>query len=110
MMKINKWSFPISLSLSCDDLVKIVFNIQEKNTIQGHFICLIKSDLEYIEEPQNKQNINSVNKRKFKMYINKILNQAVFNSLKVLQNTHSKVIDIKYQQFKSYACLKCHTF
>ena len=44
------------------------------------------------------------------MHVRKKLNQAVFNSLTILQNTHSKVRDIKYTQFKIQPYLKSHTF
>ena len=98
------------LSRNSDELVKRVFDAQKNNPTQGDFICLVKSDLEYIEEPYNEQNITSMSKSQFKTHIKKKLNQAVFNSLKVLQNTHSKVRDIKYSEFKIQPYLKCHTF
>ena len=88
------------LSRNSDELVKRVFHDQKNNPTEGDFICLVKSDLEYIEEPYNEQNIASMNKSQFKIHIKKKLNQAVFNSLKVLQNTHSKVRDVKYFKFK----------
>ena len=44
------------------------------------------------------------------MHVRKKLNQAIFNSLTILQNTHSKVRDIKYTQFKIQPYLKSHTF
>ena len=41
----------------------------------------------------------SMSKIQFKTRIKKLINQLLFSDLKLLQNTHSIVRDIKYQQF-----------
>ena len=98
------------LNRNSDELVRRIFEAQRNNPTPGDFICLVKIALEYIDEPYNENNIVSMNKTQFKMHIRKKLNQSIFNSLKVLQDTHSKVRDIKYKQFKIQPYLKNHTF
>ena len=52
----------------------------------------------------------SMSKIQFKTHIKKLLNQQILSDLKVLQNTHSKVRDIKYPHFRIQPYLKSHTF
>ena len=93
-----------------EELIRRVYEAQKSNPTHGDFICLVKRDLEDINEPFDEEKIASLSKLQLKTHIRKKIGQLVFNDLKLKQDTHSKIRDIKYSQFKIQPYLKSNTF
>ena len=83
---------------------------RKNNPTPGDFICLVKKDLESISEPFYEEKIVSMSKQQLKAHIKKKLEQAVFEDLKQIQMSHSKIRDIQYLQFKTQPYLTNNTF
>ena len=98
------------LSRNSEELVTRIFEAQISTPTKGDFLCLVKSDLEQIGENLNQEKIMYMSKIQFKTHIKKLLSQQILSDLKVLQNTYSKVRDIKYPHFRTQPYLKSHTF
>ena len=98
------------LSRNSEELKRRIFEAQKSTPTKGDFYCLVTGDLEEIGEELNKEKIMYMSKIQFKTHIKKQLNQIIFSDLKMLQNSHSKVRDIIYPQFRIQPYLKNHTF
>ena len=83
-----------------DELVKRVFEAQKNNPTTGDFIELVKKDLEIIGLEYDEAFFCLKTKSELKEIIKKKIRDAAFEELKLLQIKHTKVKDIKYNDFK----------
>jgi hypothetical protein len=84
-----------------EELTKRVYNAQKENPIKGDWIQYLKEDFKYIKEDINETEAKEKTKHEYKTLIKKKVRQQVFLVLKVVQQSHSKVKEIKYNRFQT---------
>ena len=92
------------------ELIKRVYEAQKQHPTTGDFIELVRKDMEVIGQDFNEEYIKSESKSQFKSHIKKKIREAALKELKLIQNTHTKVRDIKYETFKVQPYLNSHMF
>ena len=79
------------------ELVRRVFEAQNKNPTEGDYINLLQEDFELAKIPYNESAIIAMGQEEYKKYIKKHIKNAAFAHLQNLEATHSKVEQIKYK-------------
>ena len=93
-----------------EELVKRVYEAQKDKPTTGDFIELVKKDLEMIGQDFDEEFILSKTTSQFKSHIKKKTREAALKELKLVQLTHTKVSDIKYDKFQTQPYLKSNKF
>ena len=78
--------------------------------LQVTLFVLSKKDFESISEPFDEEKLVSMSKPQLKAHIKNKLEQVVFEDLKQIQMSHSKIRDIQYLQFKTQPYLKSRKY
>ena len=75
---------------------------------KGDWIEHLKEDFQFINENINEKDAQEMSKFQYKSMIKKKIKLKVFENLKDVQKTHSKVREICYQTFKMQDYMKSH--
>ena len=84
-----------------NELIRRVYEAQKKKPAKGAWIELVKKDLDLIGEELDEESISAISKNKFKRYVKKKMDIAVFDYLEGQKAKHSKVKDIKYVKLET---------
>ena len=90
------------------ELIKRIYMAQKKNPVKGDWVHMVKEDFEYIESSMNEDEIKEMSKGGYKKEIKEKIKQKAFQKLKETQQTHSKVCNICYYEFKTQPYMKSH--
>ena len=80
--------------------MKRVYVTQRDNPTSGHFVELVKSDLEDINIEYREKAIIQQSKTQLKLIIKEKLKASVLKKLKDKQSSHSKIRDITYNKLQ----------
>ena len=92
------------------ELTKKILKAQLKNTSEGDFAQLVKSDFEQIKLPFDLKVIENTGMQTFKSLIKSKVKEAAFNYLNMKLENHSKVKDIKYSKLETQKYLTSQLF
>ena len=90
------------------ELVKRVFLAQKDDPKKGDWCQVVQSDLETYDINENELKLNSKNGAK--KYIKGKIYEKAFENLKYSQSQHSKVKDIKYEEYTCQSYMKSKQF
>ena len=83
-----------------NEMVRKVYEAQKVQPSSGDFIQLVKEDCAKIGLDMTDKEIGKTQKQKFKNIVKSKVITAAFNYLQMLQQSHSKMENIKYDQFE----------
>ena len=92
------------------ELTKKILKAQLKNTSEGDFAQLVKSDFEQIKLPFDLKVMENTGMQTFKSLIKSKVKEAAFNYLNMKLENHSKVKDIKYSKLETQKYLTSQLF
>ena len=90
------------------ELIKRVYIAQKTDPVKGDWINYLKDDFEYLGEEVNEEEAMATPRSEYKKLIKDRVRQKVFEDLKAIQSSHSKVKDIFYDTFKIQEYMKNH--
>ena len=90
------------------ELTKKVYETQKINPSKGDWIEHLKEDFQFIDENIDEKVAKEMTKLQYKTMIKKKIRQKVFENLKTVQQSHSKVKDIIYSTFKMQDYMNNH--
>ena len=90
------------------ELTKKVYETQKINPSKGDWIEHLKEDFQFIDENIDEKVAKEMTKLQYKTMIKKKIRQKVFENLKTVQQSHSKVKDIIYNTFKMQDYMNNH--
>jgi hypothetical protein len=88
------------------ELIRRVYNAQRDNPVKGDWVNILKEDFRYISEEVNEEDAKSISKFEYKKNIKNKIRQRVFEELKQVKDTHSKVRNIQYESFEIQEYMK----
>ena len=80
------------------EMVRQTYEAQKIQPIQGDFIDLVLKDFEKISLEMTEHEIQCTTKQRFKNIIKMKIQKAAFKYLKTLQNSHTKMKNLKYDE------------
>ena len=83
-----------------NEMVRKVYEAQKVQPNSGNFIQLVKEDCAKIGLDMSDKEIGKTQKQKFKNIVKSKVITAAFNYLQTLQQSHSKMENIKYDKFE----------
>ena len=83
---------------------------QQNNPYEGDFAQLVKDDLNMIGMTYDQNTIENTGVELFKTSVNRKVREAALTHLKNMQQTHTKVKDIQYDELKTQQYLKSPLF
>ena len=89
-----------------DEITRRVYEAQKDDPVKGDFVELVKEDAKTIDYSIDETHIRSISKYQYQKEIKNKVKIAAFKYLQQLQQSHSKIRDIKYHNIKmqSYMC------
>ena len=100
--------FKTIVTRSEDELTRRIYNAQKSNPVKGDWIQFLKEDFALIGEEINEKIAQDTSSQDYKKIIKERIRQKVFNNLKAIQESHTKVKDIQYDTFKIQSYMKSH--
>ena len=98
--------FQTIVKRSDHELIKRVYNAQRDDPVKRDWVNILKEDFKFIGEEVNEEEAKVTTKIEYKKRIRNKVRQKVFDELKQIKETHSKVRNIHYEQFKIQEYMK----
>ena len=92
------------------ELISKIYYAQKRRPVKDDWAKTTSEDLNDLKINLSDEEIRSMSKLNFKKLLKKKIYQAAFNYLESIKETHSKVMTIKYEQFKSQPYLNSYKF
>ena len=92
------------------EMVRQTFEAQKIQPLEGDFVKLVMEDCEIIGLKMTEKEIKSMRKQKFKSIVKNRIQKAAFEYLLTLKNSHSKMENLKYDEFKEASYLSSPLF
>jgi hypothetical protein len=93
-----------------NEMVRKIYEAQKTDTSTGDFVELVKEDCEAIELNMSEYDIKKISKDKLKKILKSRVTEAAFKYLISLKQSHSKMENVKYEQFEMSSYLKSPLF
>ena len=93
-----------------NEMVRKIFEAQKTDTSTGDFVELVKEDCEAIELNMGEDDIKKISRDKLKKILKSRVTEAAFKYLISLKQSHSKMENVKYEQFEMSSYLKSPLF
>ena len=91
-------------------MVRQTFEAQKMQPLDGDYVKLVTEDCELIGLNLTEDEIKCMKKQRFKNTVKNKIQKAAFEYLKSLKNSHSKMENLKYAEFKEASYLSSPLF
>ena len=88
------------LKRDINEITRRVYEAQKKDTVKGDFVKLVQEDATLIDYVIDENRIRNISKYEHHKEVKSKIRKAAFKHLQQLQQTHSKVRNIKYHSMK----------
>ena len=93
-----------------NEMVRQTFEAQKMQPLEGDYVKLVTQDCEFIGLNMTEDEIKCMKKQRFKIIVKNKIQKAAFEYLKSLKNSHSKMENLKYAEFKEASYLSSPLF